>query len=122
MWLLTLEAGQPEVIVVATGAGDDYWGGQNLPSVFKHTLLDGYVPQFAGMTGSRSTEKRVVFLDGYAGRGRYADGTPRFRRADHEDRSAAVRDRKPRASTPSITYSATTASKAAADSSSCSTK
>jgi hypothetical protein len=64
------------VIVVATGAGDDYWAEQNLPSAFKHTLLDKYVPQFAGMTGSRSTEKRVVFLDGYAGRGRYEDGTP----------------------------------------------
>ncbi len=61
---------------MAIGAGDDYWGEQNLPSVFKHTLLDKYVPQFAGMTGSQSTEKRVVFLDGYAGRGRYEDGTP----------------------------------------------
>jgi three-Cys-motif partner protein len=61
---------------MATGAGDSYWDEQNLPSVFKHTLLDRYVPQYAGMTGSRSTEKRVVFLDGYAGRGRYANGTP----------------------------------------------
>ena len=59
---------------MATGAGDDYWSRQSLPSVFKHTLLDNYVPQFAGMTGSRSTKRRVVFLDGYAGRGRYEDG------------------------------------------------
>ena len=63
------------MIVLATGAGDGFWGERNLPSVFKHTLLDKYVPQFAGMTGSRSTERRVVFLDGYAGRGRYDDGT-----------------------------------------------
>ena len=60
---------------MARGAGDEYWTERNLPSTFKHTLLDKYVPQFAGMTGSRSIEKRVVFLDGYAGRGRYEDGT-----------------------------------------------
>lgn len=61
---------------MATGADDDYWDERNLPSVFKHALLDKYVPQFAGMTGSWSTEKRVVFLDGYAGRGRYKNDTP----------------------------------------------
>ncbi|SFK85786.1 three-Cys-motif partner protein TcmP [Geodermatophilus ruber] len=59
---------------MATGAGERYWSGQALPSVFKHTLLDKYVPQFAGMTGSIG--RRVVYLDGYAGRGRYTDGTP----------------------------------------------
>src|SRR3954464_918823 len=59
---------------MATGAGDKYWAGQALPSVFKHTLLNQYVPQFAGMTGSIG--RRVVYLDGYAGRGRYTDGTP----------------------------------------------
>jgi three-Cys-motif partner protein len=58
------------------GADDRYWGEQALPSVFKHTLLDKYVPQFAGMTGSRATARRVVFLDGFAGRGRYKDGSP----------------------------------------------
>jgi three-Cys-motif partner protein len=58
------------------GADDRYWGEQRLPSVFKHTLLDKYVPQFAGMTGSRATAKRVVFLDEFAGRGRYKDGSP----------------------------------------------
>lgn len=59
---------------MATGAGERYWSGQALPSVFKHTLLDKYVPQFAGMTGSIG--RRVVYLDGYAGQGRYSDGTP----------------------------------------------
>jgi hypothetical protein len=53
------------------GADDRFWREEGLPSVFKHTLLDKYVPQFAGMTGSRSTARKVVFLDGYAGRGRY---------------------------------------------------
>jgi three-Cys-motif partner protein len=58
------------------GADDQFWEGPGLPSVFKHTLLDKYVPQFAGMTGSRATARRVVFLDGFAGRGRYRDGSP----------------------------------------------
>jgi three-Cys-motif partner protein len=58
------------------GADDRYWSEPGLPSVFKHTLLEKYVPQFAGMTGSRTRTKRVVFLDGYAGRGRYSDGSP----------------------------------------------
>lgn len=61
---------------MATGADDDFWEEPNLPSVFKHALLDKYVPQFAGMTGSQSAEKRVVLLDGYAGRGRYSNGRP----------------------------------------------
>jgi three-Cys-motif partner protein len=61
---------------MATGADDDYWAEPNLPSMFKHTLLDKYVPQFAGMTGSRSSQRRVVLLDGYAGRGRYGNGNP----------------------------------------------
>jgi three-Cys-motif partner protein len=58
------------------GADNRYWGEQGLPSVFKHALLDKYVPQFAGMTGSKATARRVVFLDGFAGRGRYKDGSP----------------------------------------------
>lgn len=60
---------------MATGAGDEYWKEQALPSVFKHTLLDKYMPQFAGMAGSAARGRRVVCLDGYAGRGRYEDGT-----------------------------------------------
>ncbi len=58
------------------GADDRYWEGPGLPSVFKHTLLQKYMPQFAGMTGSRAQTKRVVVLDGFAGRGRYKDGRP----------------------------------------------
>jgi three-Cys-motif partner protein len=57
------------------GADDRFWEKPELPSVFKHTLLEKYVPQFAGMTGSRAEARRVVFLDGYAGRGRYQDGS-----------------------------------------------
>jgi three-Cys-motif partner protein len=59
---------------MATGAGDRYWDKQRLPSVLKHDLLRRYLPVFAGKTGSKSNG--VVYLDGYAGRGRYEDGTP----------------------------------------------
>ena len=56
------------------GAGDQYWERQRLPSVFKHDLIRRYLPIFAGKTGSRA--KGLVYLDGYAGRGRYEDGSP----------------------------------------------
>jgi three-Cys-motif partner protein len=59
---------------MATGAGDQYWGQPGLPSVFKHDLLRRYLPRFAGKTGS--VANGVVYLDGYAGRGRYQDGNP----------------------------------------------
>ena len=59
---------------MASGAGDQYWGEPGLPSVFKHDLLRRYLPRFAGKTGSRA--HGVVYLDGYAGRGQYQDGSP----------------------------------------------
>ncbi|WP_328698496.1 three-Cys-motif partner protein TcmP [Streptomyces sp. NBC_00342] len=44
--------------------------------MFKHDLLRRYLPQFGGMTGTQSYDKRVVYLDGYAGEGRYENGQP----------------------------------------------
>lgn len=61
---------------MAAGAGDRYWDQRALPSVFKHELLRRYVPPFAGMTGTATASRRLVYLDGYAGRGRYEDGRP----------------------------------------------
>ena len=61
---------------MATGARDEYWARPNLPTIFKHDLLQRYLPPFAGMTGSQTSERRLVYLDGYAGRGRYDDGKP----------------------------------------------
>ncbi|MCZ4124998.1 three-Cys-motif partner protein TcmP [Streptomyces sp. H39-S7] len=57
---------------MSAGTGGDYWSEQQLPSVLKHNLLGRYIPQFGGMTGSR--EGRIVYLDGYAGEGRYESG------------------------------------------------
>ena len=59
---------------MATGAGDPYWQGPGLPSIFKHEPLRLYLPKFGGKTGSGG--RGVVYLDGYAGRGRYEDDSP----------------------------------------------
>ncbi|MFE9334813.1 three-Cys-motif partner protein TcmP [Streptomyces sp. NPDC006925] len=59
---------------MSTGTSGAYWSAQALPSVLKHNLLGRYIPQFGGMTGSR--DGRVVYLDGYAGEGRYESGEP----------------------------------------------
>jgi three-Cys-motif partner protein len=45
-------------------------------SVFKHAIIRHYMAPFLAMTGSTSQNRRVVVLDGFAGRGRYPDGTP----------------------------------------------
>ncbi|MFE2823502.1 three-Cys-motif partner protein TcmP [Streptomyces sp. NPDC059271] len=44
--------------------------------MLKHQLLKRYLPQFGGMTGTQSRDKRVIYLDGYAGEGRYENGEP----------------------------------------------
>jgi three-Cys-motif partner protein len=61
---------------MSSGTGGAYWQGKALPSVFKHELLKRYLPPFGGMTGTQSHDKRVVYLDGYAGEGRYESGEP----------------------------------------------
>src|SRR5690349_19984478 len=45
-------------------------------SIFKHKMLGTYVMPFAQMTASKSDGRRPVVLDGFAGRGRYEDGSP----------------------------------------------
>lgn len=61
---------------MSSSTGGRYWEDRALPSVFKHELLRCYVPPFGGMTSSQSEGKRVVYLDGYAGAGRYESGEP----------------------------------------------
>ena len=45
-------------------------------SVFKHAILDSYFIPFVTMTTKWVASKRVALLDGFAGRGRYPNGTP----------------------------------------------
>ena len=59
---------------MATGAGDDYWDRQKLPAVVKHCILRRYLPIFLARTSTRG--RKVVVMDGYAGRGNYGDGRP----------------------------------------------
>ncbi|MFF9803132.1 three-Cys-motif partner protein TcmP [Streptomyces rochei] len=61
---------------MSTGTGGAYWQGKALPSVFKHELLRRYIPPFGGMTSTQARDRRVVYLDGYAGEGRYQNGDP----------------------------------------------
>ena len=61
---------------MAKGSTAGFFEQRKAPAVLKHVLLQQYVAPFLGMTGSTSANGRVVFFDGYAGEGRYADGTP----------------------------------------------
>ncbi|MBP8533701.1 three-Cys-motif partner protein TcmP [Streptomyces sp. MK37H] len=45
-------------------------------AVLKHEILKQYVVPFASKVGRYAPDGRVVYLDSYAGPGRYEDGTP----------------------------------------------
>ncbi|MFJ8997238.1 three-Cys-motif partner protein TcmP [Streptomyces sp. NPDC102359] len=62
------------VMAVSTSAG--LLDRNHSQSVFKHAILRRYVTPYAAMVGSSSPGHRVAIVDGFAGRGRYPDGTP----------------------------------------------
>ena len=53
----------------------DFFGERSSQAVLKHGVLTRYAHYFAGRAG-RATGGRVAFIDGYAGAGRYDDGSP----------------------------------------------
>ncbi len=53
----------------------DFFGERRPQAVLKHGVLTRYAHYFAGRAG-RATGGRVAFIDGYAGAGRYDDGSP----------------------------------------------
>lgn len=55
------------------GRLSDFFEHPQGAAILKHEVLRRYLPVYAGKTGSRTS---VVFVDGYAGPGRYADGSP----------------------------------------------
>ena len=61
---------------MAKGTSSGLLDEQRAQSVFKHKILGAYVMPFAEMTGSKAPNRRVVVLDGFAGRGRYPNGSP----------------------------------------------
>lgn len=42
----------------------------------KHLILEHYLPPATAKLRRVSPDRRVIILDGFAGRGRYEDGTP----------------------------------------------
>ncbi|MFV2178003.1 three-Cys-motif partner protein TcmP [Actinomadura sp. LOL_016] len=63
---------------MATGTSGDLLDNRDkhAQSIFKHAILRQYLPRFIAMPGSTASGGRLVVLDGFAGRGRYPDGTP----------------------------------------------
>jgi three-Cys-motif partner protein len=57
-------------------ASTDFFASKKAAAVFKHGILSRYPAVFAAKTGKLAIGGRVVFLDGYAGRGEYDDGQP----------------------------------------------
>ncbi len=57
------------------GGNQAFFKAPQPAAVLKHGILKRYVVVFASKTGSRSGGK-VIFLDGYAGPGRYESGDP----------------------------------------------
>jgi three-Cys-motif partner protein len=55
-------------------ANEEFFRERRAQAVFKHGILQRYPVVFASKTGWGG--RPVVFLDGYAGRGEYRDGTP----------------------------------------------
>jgi three-Cys-motif partner protein len=56
-------------------ANESFFVRRKAAAAFKHGILSQYPPVFVAKAGS-ATDGRVVFLDGYAGQGRYDDGAP----------------------------------------------
>ena len=55
-------------------SNEEFFRERRAQAVFKHGILTRYPVVFASKTGQKG--RPVVFLDGYAGRGEYEDGTP----------------------------------------------
>lgn len=56
-------------------ASTEFFGQRNPQAVLKHGVLVRYAYYFAGRAGA-ATGGRAAFIDGYAGEGRYDDGSP----------------------------------------------
>jgi three-Cys-motif partner protein len=56
-------------------ANSEFFGQRGDQAVLKHGVLARYAHYFAGRAGA-ATNGQVAFIDGYAGEGRYEDGSP----------------------------------------------
>jgi len=55
--------------------GDAFFDSKAEAARLKHLILRKYLPPFISKVGSTATDGRVVVVDGYAGPGRYEDGS-----------------------------------------------
>lgn len=55
---------------------DEFFNERRAAAVLKHGIIKRYPVVFASKAGSAVKGRKVVFLDGYAGTGRYDDGSP----------------------------------------------
>ncbi len=55
--------------------GDAFFDGKAEAARLKHLILRKYLPPFISKVGYTATDGRVVIVDGYAGPGRYEDGS-----------------------------------------------
>ncbi len=60
---------------MATGTTGGLLDTAKATSVFKHEILRQYVPPYVAKVGSTANGNRVMLVDGFAGRGRFEDGT-----------------------------------------------
>jgi three-Cys-motif partner protein len=60
---------------VATGTDAGLLNGPQPQSVYKHAILDQHAIRYATMTASPLTPRRAVLFDGFAGRGRFDNGS-----------------------------------------------
>jgi len=66
---------RPGVASLFAVAEDAFFRGRKAAAALKHGVVSRYVLPFATKVGITSVDNRVVVLDGYAGEGRYEDGT-----------------------------------------------
>ncbi|WP_369212447.1 three-Cys-motif partner protein TcmP [Streptomyces flavofungini] len=59
-----------------TDSTSPFFVSKKAAAVLKHEILNQYVVPFVSKVGQWAPDKRVVYMDGYAGPGRYEDGTP----------------------------------------------
>lgn len=55
--------------------GTPFFVSKKAAAVLKHGILSRYIKPWAAKVGSTAEDKRVVYVDGYAGPGKYEDGT-----------------------------------------------
>lgn len=71
----TPEDGQ-QALGVAELDTQAFFESRRAAAVLKHSILSKYIVPFTAKAGFRSDGNRVMIVDGYAGRGRYEDGSP----------------------------------------------